>query len=272
LETRNQSVAGHLLPARCDQLKKGRGKKMNYLVKIAGVAALTAAFAATAVSAQTVRMGTEGAYPPYNFINDNGEVDGFEKDVGDELCKRAGLDCVWVTNDWDSIIPNLVSGNYDTIIAGMSITDERDEVIDFTHEYFPPDPSAYVALAGASMDVTKGVVSAQTSTIQAAYVASSGATVVEFATPEETVAAVRSGEADAVLADFAYLNPIVEASNGELVIVDQSVMIGGGVGMGIRESDGELKGKMNAAIESMKADGTLSALIAKWFDGRVVNY
>ncbi|MFT4715565.1 MAG: polar amino acid transport system substrate-binding protein [Paracoccaceae bacterium] len=272
METRNQSVAGHLLPARCDQLKKGRGKKMNYLVKIAGVAALTAAFAATAVSAQTVRMGTEGAYPPYNFINDNGEVDGFEKDVGDELCKRAGLDCVWVTNDWDSIIPNLVSGNYDTIIAGMSITDERDEVIDFTHEYFPPDPSAYVALAGASMDVTKGVVSAQTSTIQAAYVASSGATVVEFATPEETVAAVRSGEADAVLADFAYLNPIVEASNGELVIVDQSVMIGGGVGMGIRESDGELKGKMNAAIESMKADGTLSALIAKWFDGRVVNY
>jgi polar amino acid transport system substrate-binding protein len=272
LETRNQSVAGHLLPARCDQLKKGRGKKMNYLVKIAGVAALAAAFAATAVSAQTVRMGTEGAYPPYNFINDNGEVDGFEKDVGDELCKRAGLDCVWVTNDWDSIIPNLVSGNYDTIIAGMSITDERDEVIDFTHEYFPPDPSAYVALAGASMDVTKGVVSAQTSTIQAAYVASSGATVVEFATPEETVAAVRSGEADAVLADFAYLNPIVEASNGELVIVDQSVMIGGGVGMGIRESDGELKGKMNAAIESMKADGTLSALIAKWFDGRVVNY
>lgn len=245
---------------------------MNYLFKIAGAAALATAFAASAVSAETIRMGTEGAYPPYNFINDSGEIDGFERELGDELCKRAGLDCTWVKNDWDSIIPNLVSGNYDTIIAGMSITDERDQVIDFTQEYFPPDPSAYVALAGAGKDVMNGVVAAQTATIQAAYVASSGATVVEFATPEETVAAVRSGEADAVLADFAYLNPIVEASGGELTIVDNSVSIGGGVGMGIRESDSGLRDKMNAAIDSMKADGTLSALIAKWFDGRVVNY
>ncbi len=68
--------------------------------------------------AQTVRLGTEGAYPPYNFINDAGEVDGFERELGDELCKRAGLTCEWVTNDWDSIIPNLQSGNYDVIIAG----------------------------------------------------------------------------------------------------------------------------------------------------------
>ena len=245
---------------------------MKTLIKLAGAAALATAFAATALSAQTVRMGTEGAYPPYNFINDSGEVDGYERELGDELCKRAGLECTWVTNEWDSIIPNLVSGNYDTIIAGMSITDERDEVIDFTQEYFPPDPSTYVALAGASADATKGVVAAQTNTIQAAYVASSGATVVEFATPDETIAAVRSGEADAVLADDAFLKDIVKGSNGELVFVGDPVAIGGGVGMGVRESDGELKEKMDAAIASMKADGSLSALIAKWFDGRVVNW
>lgn len=245
---------------------------MSTFLKLAGAATIASALIAGPLLADTVRMGTEGAYPPYNFVNDNGEVDGFEREVGDELCKRAGLECVWVTNDWDSIIPNLVSGNYDTIIAGMSITDERDEVIDFTQEYFPPDPSAYVGLAGASVDVNSGVIAAQTATIQAAFVAASGATVVEFATPEETVAAVRSGEADAVLADFAYLNPLVEASGGELAIVGDRVSIGGGVGMGVRESDGELRGKMNAAIDSMKADGSLSKLIAKWFDGRVVNY
>jgi polar amino acid transport system substrate-binding protein len=245
---------------------------MNYLVKLAWAAALATAFAATALSAQTIRLGTEGAYPPYNFINDKGEVDGFERELGDELCKRAGLTCTWVTNAWDSIIPNLVSGNYDTIIAGMSITAERDQVIDFTQLYFPPDPSAYVALKGAKVDLKKGVISAQTATIQAAYVAQSGATVVEFATPEETVAAVRSGEADAVLADYSYLKPIVDSSNGELEVIDQSVVIGGGVGMGIRESDAELRDKMDAGITAMKADGSLSALIAKWFDGRVVNW
>jgi polar amino acid transport system substrate-binding protein len=159
--------------------------------------------------AETIRMGTEGAYPPYNFINDKNEVDGFEREVGDEICARANLDCVWVVNDWDSIIPNLVSGNYDTIIAGMSITAERDEVIDFTQEYFPPSPSMYVGLSGASVDVNGGVIAAQTGTIQAGHVASSGATLVEFATPDETVAAVRNGEADAVLADGDYLMPIV---------------------------------------------------------------
>jgi len=241
---------------------------MNKLV----IAAALAAFATTATAGETVRMGTEGAYPPYNFINDAGEVDGFEREVGDKLCEIAKLDCVWVTNDWDSIIPNLVSGNYDTIIAGMSITDERDEVIDFTQEYFPPDPSAYMALAGAGDDVTSGVVAAQTSTIQAGYVASSGATVVEFATPDETVAAVRSGEADAVLADYAFLADIVKESNGELIFVGGDVAIGGGVGVGVRESDGELKAALNAAIEQMKADGSLNALIAKWFDGREAVY
>ena len=99
-----------------------------------------------------IRMGTEGAFPPYNFINDRGEVDGFERELGDELCRRAELECTWVINDWDSIIPDLVAGHYDTIIAGMSITDERDEVIDFTHAYFPPTPSVYLALAGAGED------------------------------------------------------------------------------------------------------------------------
>ena len=236
------------------------------------IAAAFAAFAAGAASAETVRMGTEGAYPPFNFINDNGEVDGFERELGDRLCEIAELDCTWVTNDWDSIIPNLVSGNYDTIIAGMSITDERDQVIDFTQEYFPPDPSVYVALAGAGDDVMNGVVAAQTATIQASYVASSGATVVEYATFDDTIAAVRSGEADAVLADRAALADVVAESGGELVFVGDDIAIGGGVGIGVRESDTELKARLNAAIDQMKADGSLSALIAKWFDGKVVNY
>jgi polar amino acid transport system substrate-binding protein len=232
---------------------------------------LATSFVLGSAWAKTVRMGTEGAYPPYNFINDDNEVDGFERDVGDQLCARANLDCVWVVNDWDSIIPNLVSGNYDTIIAGMSITDERDEVIDFTQDYYPPSPSVYMALSGSDVDINGGVIAAQASTIQAAHVAESGATLVEFATAEETISAVRNGEADAVLADGDYLLPIITESNGEFAAVGE-VPIGGGVGMGIRESDGDLRATMDKAITSMKEDGTLNALIRKWFGKDALTY
>lgn len=209
-----------------------------------------------------VRLGTEGAYPPYNFLNDDGEVDGFEREVGDELCARAELTCEWVTNEWDSIIPNLVSGNYDVIIAGMSITDERDEVIDFSEAYTQPDPSAYLAMS-ADVDLAGGVIAAQTGTIQAAFVASTGATLLEFATPDETVAAVKAGEADAVLADKSFLQPIADA-DAEVMLLEQEELIGGGVGLGVRESDGELRDALSAAIASMKADGSLNMLIEKW--------
>ena len=233
---------------------------MKKLILTAALLALTAGGA----SAQTIRMGTEGAYPPYNFINDKGEVDGFEREMGDELCKRAGLTCEWVQNDWDSIIPNLQSGNYDTIIAGMSITDEREKVIDFTQNYYPPTKSAYLALS-VDADVKTGTVAAQVGTIQAGYIAESGGTLLEFATPDETVAAVRNGEAVAVFADRDYLIPIAAESGGTLVLLAEEVALGGGVGMGLRESDKDLKAKFDKGIGDMKADGSLNALIKKWF-------
>ncbi len=228
------------------------------------LATVIAGLAAPVLAQDVVRMGTEGAYPPFNFINDAGEVDGFERELGDELCARAELTCTWVTNDWDSIIPNLVSGNYDTIIAGMSITAERDEVIDFTQNYTQPDPSSYLVLAGnEDLDVETAVIAAQTNTIQAAFIADMGATLVEYATPDETIAAVRAGEADAVLADDSFLSPIADES-ADLVKLERTELIGGGVGMGVRESDTELKATFDAAIQSMKDDGSLNALIEKW--------
>ncbi|SDJ17096.1 transporter substrate-binding domain-containing protein [Salipiger marinus] len=226
--------------------------------------AIVVAGAGAALAQDVVRLGTEGAYPPYNFIDDAGEVAGFERVLGDELCARAELTCTWVTNDWDSIIPNLVSGNYDAIMAGMSITPERDEVIDFTQNYTQPDPSAYLVMAGnEEIDLEAAVIAAQTGTIQANFVAQSGATLVEFASPDETVAAVRNGEADAVLADKSFLMPVAE-EGGDLVMLDREELIGGGIGMGLRESDAELRAAFDAAIQSMKDDGSLNALLEEW--------
>ncbi|MEM9968860.1 MAG: transporter substrate-binding domain-containing protein [Pseudomonadota bacterium] len=244
---------------------------MKNILLSTAVFAFSAGFALADGHGSVIRMGTEGAYPPYNFLNDDGEVDGFEREVGDELCARAELTCEWVTNDWDSIIPNLTSGNYDTIIAGMSITAERDEVIDFTQNYLPPAASAFVAKS-ADADLEGGVIAAQTNTIQAGYIAESGATLLEFATYDETIAAVMSGEADAVFADQDALAPTVEESGGELTFAGEEVPLGGGVGMGLRESDTELKAKFDAAITSMKEDGTLNAAIIKWFGEDAATY
>jgi len=226
-------------------------------------AALLALAAGPAAAQEVIRMGTEGAYPPYNFINDSGEVDGYERELGDKLCEMAGYTCEWVQNDWDSIIPNLVSGNYDTIMAGMSITDERDEVIDFTQNYIPPASSAY-ASNNPDADLEGGIIAAQINTIQAGYVAESGATLLEFATPEETIAAVRNGEADAVFADKDFLVPVVD-EDPEFEFVGEDVQLGGGVGMGVREGDTEMKEKFDAAIGELKASGELNEMIRKWF-------
>ena len=219
---------------------------------------------------QTVRMGTEGAYPPYNFINDAGEVDGYERELGDMLCEMAEVTCEWVTNEWDSIIPNLTSGNYDTIMAGMSITDERDEVIDFTQNYLPPTSSLYVALS-EDVDLEGGVIAAQVNTIQAGHVADSGATLIEFATPDETVAAVRNGEADAVFADGDYLMGVAN-EDPDLMVVGEPVPLGGGIGMGLREGESELKDKFDAAITTLKEDGTINEMIVKWFGDEAETY
>ena len=89
----------------------------------------------TISSAKSIRIGTEGAYPPWNNLNSAGELEGAEIDFGNEACSRMGVDCEWVTQDWDGIIPALLQGKYDIIIAGMSITEERKQKVNFTNGY-----------------------------------------------------------------------------------------------------------------------------------------
>jgi len=225
----------------------------------------------TAAQAQTVRLGTEGAYPPWNFLDDNGEVAGFEIELGNELCERAGLECTWVTNEWDTIIPNLQAGNFDAIMAGMSITDERKESIDFSENYFPPDPSMYVTTAGGEFDFDNlsGVrIGVQGATIQAAHVEENFAsdnTVLSFETADQALADLNAGNVDVILADGSYLQEIVGGSGGALEIVGPEVLIGGGVGIGLRKADDDLENKFNEVISAAKADGTIDGLITKWF-------
>ncbi len=231
------------------------------------LAAAIALVASGALADDPVRIGTEGAYPPWNFINDANEIVGFEIDLGNAICERAGLTCEWVLNDWDTIIPNLVAGNYDVIMAGMSITEARSQVISFSENYLPPDASAYMALDGTDESVIEdGIIAVQSNTVQAGVVADGNATALEFPTPDETISAVRNGEVDAVLADRSFLVPYVADSGGELVFIGEDIFPGDGVGAGFRQSDNELRETFTEIVLEMREDGTINELIDQWFD------
>lgn len=242
--------------------------------KLILAAAAILVLGSAAQAQDTVRIATEGAYAPFNFMNDAGEPAGFEIDLGNAICAQAGLTCEFVINDWDSIIPNLLAGNYDMIMAGMSITDERLETIDFSQNYFPPDPSKFVAMAGSGLDLStvEGKrIGVQGGTIQAAYAEknlSSNNTVLSFGTADQAMADLAGGNLDTILADGGYLDPVVNASGGAIEFVGGEVMIGNGIGAGLRKDEAELKGKLDAALTALKKDGTVDKLIAQWFDGR----
>lgn len=235
----------------------------------------TALFAAgSALAADKVRIGTEGAYAPYNFMNDDGKLAGFEIDLGNELCKIAEVECEFVVNEWDSIIPNLIAGNYDAIMAGMSITDERKKTITFSDEYMPVDPSIYVAGDGAEFDFDNlegKSIGVQGATIQAAFAEEKygkNNTIKSYEKGDQSIADLIAGNLDMVLADGEFLKPAVEGSEGALKVVGPDEMIGGGIGIGMRQDDSALHEKMNAALAQAKKDGIVDELIAKYFDGK----
>jgi polar amino acid transport system substrate-binding protein len=247
---------------------------MNKLF-LAAVAVLALTFGAQAA---TFKVGTEGGYPPYNFMDDSGKLAGYDIDVSNEICKRAGLECQFVTNDWDSIIPNLLAGNYDGIVDDMSITEERKQTIDFTEPYFPPDPSRFLSKADKTVDYNaiKGMkIGAQNSTIQAGYLddkLKADNTILKYDTQDQELADLNNGNIDLVFIDGSVALETAAGSNGALKSEGPDISIGEGAGIGLRKSDTELKGKLNAALASMKSDGSLDAIIKKYFPNRPTPY
>ena len=248
------------------------GLKMLLMVMAAVLGALVVVLLACNGGSETVRLATEGQYHPFNFINDDGEIDGLEREVGDELCRRAKLDCEWALNEWSDMIPDLVAGEFDVIIAGMSITDQRDDTIDFTEPYYSPAPSVYLALAGAGYEAVQGRLRAYANTIYSDYFTEQGIPYTEFSSEDDRLEALLNGDIDASLVDHAYAVEKLVEYEGRLAVVGPSVLLDRGIGMGVREDSGDLRDKLNEAIASMKADGSLNELIRKWVGEDVMTF
>ena len=232
---------------------------------IAGIflAAVLALLIAACGGTDTVVIGTAGDYDPFNFVNEDDEIDGLEREMGDELCRRADLECEWLLTDWETMIPDVMAEEFDVILAGMSITDEREESIDFTEAYYPPTPSVYVALAGSGDEAAEGTVGVTANTIYSDYFTELGRAFVSLDGSIDAVDAVLDGRVDAVLVDHGYGVEKLAEHQGQLAIVGPSVLLDRGLGMGVRKGS-ELKSKLNKALQSMKADGSLNALILEW--------
>ena len=239
------------------------------------------AFAASMASAQgarKIKIGVEGAYPPYSQIGTDGKLKGFDIDIANALCEQMKAQCTLVQQEFDGMIPSLQSKKIDAVIASMSITDERKQVIDFSDKYYHT-PVRFVGRKSAPPTATvagmKGKrIGVQRTTIQDRFATDTfkESEIVRYAKQDDVFLDLTSGRLDALLVDQ------VAASHGFLrlpaakdfaffgpVYVDPKYF-GYGAGIGLRKTDTALRDEFNAAIKAIRANGVYKKINDKYFD------
>ncbi|MBD9371854.1 ABC transporter substrate-binding protein [Rhizobium sp. ARZ01] len=247
--------------------------------KIAALAFAATAFLAATASAETLKIGTEGAYPPFNFQDASGKLGGFDVDIGLALCEKMKVECEVVAQDWDGIIPGLQAKKYDMIIASMFITDERKKQVSFTDPYYLA-AMTHAAPKGANItDFTnegmKGkTIGAQSGTTQANYAAAvyPDADIKLYPTQDEVNLDMANGRLDLQVGDMIpLLDWVTKNEDGkaccELIgepITDKK-FVGDGVGIAVRQEDNALRERLNQALKDIRADGTYQKINDKYF-------
>jgi lysine-arginine-ornithine-binding protein len=242
---------------------------------IAAVLALGLSFSA---SAETLRIGVEGAYKPFSWKEADGTLKGFDIDIAMALCAEMKRDCKLVEQDWDGIIPALLAKKYDAIIASMSITDERKKRVDFSNKYYNT-PGKFVTAKGSGLKISKSGLDGKRVGVQRGTTHQCnleklypGAEVVMYATQEEVFQDLAIGRIDAQISDsIAADEGFLMTDSGkdyEFVGADQTdrECYGEGAGIAIRKNDGKLRDAFNKAIKAIRQDGTYQKINAKYFD------
>ena len=244
---------------------------------IAAILATAVAVPAVAQDKMKLRIGTEGAYAPFNYFDSDNNLIGFDIDIAKALCEKMNAECSFVAQDWDGIIPGLLANKYDAIIASMSITAERDEVVDFTEKYYNTPPAIAVRkdseLTDASPAALEGkTVGAQSATTHSNFASEKfdGADIRLYPTPDEYKLDLESGRIDAAIDDVVVLSEWVNSENGACckilgTLTPDPVINGAGAGIAIREGETELQQKFNDAIAAIRADGTYDDIRKKYF-------
>lgn len=250
---------------------------MNKLLALAAAAAITFAAGAVQAGSHALRIGTEGAYPPFNNLTADGKLVGFDVDIAKALCAEMKMECTFVTQDWDGIIPALQAGKFDAIIASMSITDERKKKVDFTDKYYNTPPAMAVPkdsdlteISAAALDGK--AIGAQGSTTHSNYAEATytDSDVRLYPTADEYKLDISNGRLDAVVDDVTVLLEWLESDDGACckllgTIKPVPEIHGLGAGIAVRKGETELASKFNAAIKAIRANGVYKQINDKYF-------
>ena len=224
---------------------------------------------------ETIRIATEGAYPPFNFVQADGTLAGLDVDMANALCAEMKAKCLIVPQDWDGMIPGLMAKKFDAVIASMSITEERKKQVDFTNKYYTT-PLAIVVpkdstLTGVTPEALSGkAVGAQAATTQADYATdkygAAGADVKLYPTNDEATADLQTGRLDALISDkFVVVDWLNKAGKECCRLLGDVPGTETEAGIAIRKGDDALRERFNGAIKAIVADGTYGKIVAKYF-------
>ena len=252
---------------------------MRSLKRLALAASATVALAMGAAQAQDLKLkiGTEGAYPPFNNLTADGKLEGFDIDIANALCEEMKAQCEFVTQDWDGIIPALLAGKFDAIIASMSITEERKQKVDFTNKYYNTPPAVAApkdtTIAGVTKEDLAGkTVGVATSTTHFNYAEKTftDSEIKSYPTSQEFLLDLANGRLDAVSDDISVLEGWLKTPDGaccKLVgaITPVPEIHGEGAGIAVRKGETDLASKLNAAIDAIRANGKYKAINDKYF-------
>lgn len=235
-------------------------------------AAATLIFSAPALAADQLKIGTEGAYPPFNLISASGEVGGFDVEIAQALCVKMQAECEVVTSDWDGIIPALNARKFDFLAASMSITDERKQAVDFTEAYYT-NKLQFIAAKAQSFNTDKAglqgkVIGAQRATIAGTWLEDNLDGVVDiklYDTQENAYLDLTSGRLDGVLADkFVNWEWLKSEAGQSFEFKGEPVFDNDKIGIAVRKND-PLRAKLNLALAAIIADGTYARINQKYF-------
>ena len=251
------------------------------ITKRIALAAAAAAFALSLGAAQaqelTLKIGTEGAYPPFNNLTPDGKLEGFDIDIAKALCDEMKAECEFVTQDWDGIIPALQANRFDAIIASMSITDERKQQVDFSKKYYNTPPAIAVPKDSELTEATEAalagkIIGAQASTTHSNYAEAhmKESEIKLYPTADEYKLDVANGRVDAVVDDVVVLSEWLKTEDGACckllgTLPIDPVINGEGAGIAVRKGETELADKFTAAIAAIRESGKYQEINAKYF-------